>query len=229
MIFYWSRSHSKSPQLSKTVLNFLADLNNVLVWMFSSFMSKYSGPCTKHLLREPIIIGVPVTFMTHCFFLFSSKVLVLLVFFAYFKFCRVVNRNGKVNYFAVSLFCCGLFLGQVVWPTLGNPFVSQNPWKVSASHFQERILDCTYIFCSYDQIWLLAQFPVDNLPHPLLLLFTLLEFFTSVLVDSFSLQFEWQHVSSSLLNSSQDSGRSQQCCRLDSLYPSANFQVIQAF
>ena len=28
---------------------------------------------------------------------------------------------------------------------------------------------------------------------------------------------------------SQDSGRSQQCCHLDSLYPSANFQVLQAF
>ena len=42
----------------------------------------------------------------------------------------------------------------------------------------------------------------------LLLLFTPLEFFTSVLADGFSLEFEWQHVSSSLLDSSQDSGRS---------------------
>ena len=62
----------------------------------------------------------------------------------------------------------------------------------------------------------------------LLLLFTPLEFFTSVLADGFSLEFEWQHVSSSLQNSSQYSGRPQQCCRLDSLYPSANFQVLQA-
>ena len=62
----------------------------------------------------------------------------------------------------------------------------------------------------------------------LLLLFTLLEFFTLVLADGFSLEFEWQQVSSSLQDSSQDSGRSQQCCHLDSLYPSANFQVLQA-
>ena len=55
------------------------------------------------------------------------------------------------------------------------------------------------------------------------------EFFTSDLPDGFSLEFEWQHVSSSLQDSSRDSGRSQQCCHLDSLYPSANFQVLQAF
>ena len=35
-----------------------------------------------------------------------------------------------------------------------------------------------------------------------------LEFFPSVLADGFSLEFEWQQVSSSLQDSSQDSGRS---------------------
>ena len=39
-------------------------------------------------------------------------------------------------------------------------------------------------------------------------LFTPLEFFTSVLADGFSLEFEWQQVSSSLQDSSQDSRRS---------------------
>ena len=63
----------------------------------------------------------------------------------------------------------------------------------------------------------------------LLLLFTPLEFFTSVLADGFSLESEWQQVSSGLQDSSQDSGCSQECCHLDSLNPSANFQVLQAF
>ena len=62
-----------------------------------------------------------------------------------------------------------------------------------------------------------------------LALFIPLEFFASVLADGFSPESEWQQVSSSLQDSSQDSGRSQQCCHLDSLYPSANFQVLQAF
>ena len=42
----------------------------------------------------------------------------------------------------------------------------------------------------------------------LLLLFTPLEFFTSVLADVFSLEFGWQQVSSSLQDSSQYSGLS---------------------
>ena len=41
------------------------------------------------------------------------------------------------------------------------------------------------------------------------LLFTPWEFFTSALADGFSLEFEWQQVSSSLQDSSQYSGRSQ--------------------
>ena len=62
-----------------------------------------------------------------------------------------------------------------------------------------------------------------------IIIITPLEFFTSVLADGFSLEFEWQQVFSSLQDSSQDSGLSQQCCHLDSLYLSANFQVLQAF
>ena len=46
-----------------------------------------------------------------------------------------------------------------------------------------------------------------------------------MLTDGFTLEFEWQQVSSSLQDSSQYSGRPQQCYRSDSLYPSANFQI----
>ena len=53
-----------------------------------------------------------------------------------------------------------------------------------------------------------------------------LELFTSALADGFSLESEWQQVSSSLQDSSYYSGRSQQYCRLDGLHSSANFQVF---
>ena len=42
----------------------------------------------------------------------------------------------------------------------------------------------------------------------IIIIITPLEFFTSVLADGFSLEFEWQQVSSSLQDSSQDSGHS---------------------
>ena len=51
----------------------------------------------------------------------------------------------------------------------------------------------------------------------MIIIIIIIEFFTSVLADGFSLEIEWQQVSSSLQDSSQYSGRPQQCCRLDSL------------
>ena len=62
----------------------------------------------------------------------------------------------------------------------------------------------------------------------LLLLLFLFGFFTPVLTDGFSLEFEWQQVSSSLQDSSQYSGRSQQCCSLDGLHSFSYFQVLQS-
>ena len=57
------------------------------------------------------------------------------------------------------------------------------------------------------------------------LLYTPWEFFTSVLTDSSSLEFEWQ-VFSSLQDSSQYSSCSQYCCCLDGLQLSSFFQVL---
>ena len=56
MIFHWSLSKSKSPQVSGTLLSILADLNNAVVWMVParSLISKYSNPFINP--SEPIII-----------------------------------------------------------------------------------------------------------------------------------------------------------------------------
>ena len=55
-----------------------------------------------------------------------------------------------------------------------------------------------------------------------------LEFFTSVLADGLSREFEWQQVSSSLQDSFQYSGCSQLWSSLDGLHSSVNFQVLQS-
>ena len=36
MVFHWSLSGNKSPQVSRTLLSILADLNNAVVWMVST-------------------------------------------------------------------------------------------------------------------------------------------------------------------------------------------------
>ena len=50
-----------------------------------------------------------------------------------------------------------------------------------------------------------------------------------MLADSFSMESEWQQVSSSLRDSSQGSGRSQQFCSLNGVDPSSVFLIHQSF
>ena len=77
MVFHSSLRDSKTPQVPRTLLSILADLNNVLVWMVSNrpVISKSSSFCINPLVtvkRAPITIGMIVTFMFHslffCFF-----------------------------------------------------------------------------------------------------------------------------------------------------------------
>ena len=89
MVFHWSLSHSKSPQVSRTFLSFLADLNNavVLIVFTCTPISKSHSPCINPLVtvpRTPITIGI-VTFMFHSFFQFSSTVQVLILLFPFLR------------------------------------------------------------------------------------------------------------------------------------------------
>ena len=73
MVFHWSLSDSKSPQVSRTLLSILAVLNNEVVWMVSTRppTSKSSHPFNNPLVivpKAPITIGTIVTFMFHSVF-----------------------------------------------------------------------------------------------------------------------------------------------------------------
>ena len=73
MVFLWSLSYSKSPQVSRTLLSILAVLNNAVVWMVSTRppTSKSSSPFCDPLVtvpNAPITIGIIVTCMFHSFF-----------------------------------------------------------------------------------------------------------------------------------------------------------------
>ena len=78
MVFHWSLSNSKSPQVSKTLLSILADRNNAVVWVVSTrpVISKFSCPCTNPLVtvpRAPITIGITVTFTFLSLFNFQAR------------------------------------------------------------------------------------------------------------------------------------------------------------
>ena len=72
MVFHWSLSDSKSPQVSRTLLSILPVLSNAVVWMVSTRppTSKSSSPFNSPLVtvpNAPIKIGIIVTFMIHIF------------------------------------------------------------------------------------------------------------------------------------------------------------------
>ena len=73
MVFHWSLSDSKSPQVSRTRLSILVVLSNAVVWIVSTRppTSKFSRPFNNPFVtvpNAPITIGTIVTFMFHSFF-----------------------------------------------------------------------------------------------------------------------------------------------------------------
>ena len=111
MVSHWSLNDSKSPQVSRTLLSILADLNSAVIWMVFSrvLISISSSPFTNPLVTVPsalITIGITVTFMFHSFFnsLARSRYLSLFSptfnfiywsanYYCYFTLLRVFRTN----------------------------------------------------------------------------------------------------------------------------------------
>ena len=204
MVSHGSLSDNKFPQVSRTLPSITVDINNAVVWMVSTrpLISKPSSLCTNSLLMVPsaqITIGISVTFMFYSFFSSLASSRYLSLFSSSFSFTQ---RMGKFT-IRPALFFCWLLLGLFVWPRFSDRFLPQNPWEVCASHFPRRIQCCEFTICF---VWSNNSFTFRLAKFKLIL--TPLEFFISVLADVFSLEFEWQQVSSSLQDSSQDSDRS---------------------
>ena len=73
MVFHWSLSDSKSPQVSRTRLRILAVLSNAVIWLISTLppTSKSPKPFNNPIVIVPnalITIGTIVTFVFHSFF-----------------------------------------------------------------------------------------------------------------------------------------------------------------
>ena len=91
MVFHWSLSDSKSPQVSRTRLRILAVLSNAVVWIVSTRppTSKSSRPFNNPLVigpKAPITIGTIVTFMFHSFFNSQARSRYL-SFFSLYYYC----------------------------------------------------------------------------------------------------------------------------------------------
>ena len=108
MASHWSSNDSSSPQVSKTLLSILANLNIDVVWMVSvrPLISKSASSFTIPLVAEPrapITIGITVTFM---FYRFSCKFQVLIfLFFFFFNFTSWSAGTAKTT---IQLVLCFL-------------------------------------------------------------------------------------------------------------------------
>ena len=128
MVFHWSLSDSKSPQVSRTLLSILAVLSNAVVWMVSTRpqTSKSSRPFSNPLVtvpNAPITIGIIVICMFHSFFSSLARSRYLSFFSHSFSFILWSAGTAKPTILQVLFFFCWLLLSLVSWPGLGDPFV----------------------------------------------------------------------------------------------------------
>ena len=119
MVFHWSLSDSKSPQVSRTLLSILAVLNNAVIWMVST------RPSTLVTVpKEPITIGIIVTFMFHCFFNCLARSRYLSFFSHVFRFILWSVGTTKPTILQI------LFLLLII---ISSGLLAEIRWSVSIS------------------------------------------------------------------------------------------------
>ena len=89
MVFHWSLSDSKSPQVSRTLLSILADCSNAVFWMVSILLliprfSKLFSNLFGTVPSAPTTIGITFTLIFHSFF--NSLAMSLSIFSFSFSF-----------------------------------------------------------------------------------------------------------------------------------------------
>ena len=109
MVFHWSLSDSKSPQVSRTRFRILAVLSNAVVWIvyIRPPISKSSRPFNNPLVivpNAPITIGTIVTFMFHSFFNSLPRSRYLSFFSLSFRFIPWSPRQQSRQFYKFSFF-----------------------------------------------------------------------------------------------------------------------------
>ena len=100
MVFHWSLGDSKSHQVSRTRLRFLAVLSNAVVWIVSTHLltSKSSRPFNNPLVivpKAPITSATIVTSMFHSFFNSLARTRYLSFFSLSFRFILLSTGTAK--------------------------------------------------------------------------------------------------------------------------------------
>ena len=162
MVSYWSLNDNMSPQVSRTLISILADPNKVVDWIVSTCpLISISCLFINHLRiisNAPIIVGIIVTFMFHS----SRDLSFFSLSFNLTLWSAMTAKSiiGKVHFFFFLL-----SLSLIIWPRLSDLFYLKIP-----ENFMCLILLGGFRFAHIPLVRmvkfkLLAQFPVDRLPH----------------------------------------------------------------
>ena len=123
MVIHWSLCDIKSLQVSWTLLCFLVDLNNAVVWMvfirpvFFKSSSPFNNP-SMTVPRAPITIHRNVTLMLHSFFISLARSRYLSFFFLSFNFTLWCNVTALVPTHVNFLLTIHFLTGR--WSTSGS-------------------------------------------------------------------------------------------------------------
>ena len=149
MVFLWSLSDSKSPQVSRTRLRILAVLINAVVWIVSTRppTSKSFRPFNDPLVivpNAPIIIGTIVTFMFHSFFSSQARSRYLSFFSLSFIFILLSTGTAKSTILPILFLFCWLLWGIIIIIIYSSGFfhISVSWWIFIGVWVTARLLKC---------------------------------------------------------------------------------------
>ena len=168
MVFHWSLSDSKSPQVSRTLLSILAVLSNAFIRIVSTRLptSKSSRPFNNPLVnvpKAPITIGTIVTFMFHSFFNSLARSRYLSFFSHSFSFILWSAGAAKSSLLQILFFFLFFFFvnfGLVIWPRLGYLCVlllllNRNSWNHIIMYTVSRIVSWSDKYLLMNTFWYL--------------------------------------------------------------------------
>ena len=178
MVFHWSLSDSKSPQVSRTLLSILVVLNNAVVWMVSTRPpnSKSSSPFSNPLVtvpNAPITIVIIVTCMFHSFFNSLSRYLSFFSLSFSFILWSAGTAKSTILQIILLLLLLLLLLLRVFHITF-NWWTFTWEWVTSSLHKSQGLFSVfgsfsIMLWCGWFQLNLLFSSP----PIPLIILWWL--------------------------------------------------------
>ena len=166
MVFHWSLSDSKSPQVSRTRLRILAILSNAVIWIISSLSANFQVLQTK----APTKIGTIVTIMFHSFFNSLASLRYLSFFSHSFRFILWSAGTTKStilqNLFFFFFFFLIIIRSGLLGRIRGSVCMLKSHRSLCVSFSRTGAGLCIYHFFSMVKFKFLAHFPADHLADP---------------------------------------------------------------